>query len=686
MSKIVLNDPNSGFNSASQLTENNETIEDHLNNKVLYRDNPSGEANAMQNDLDMNSYRILNLPSATQNSEPVTYAQWTANVQAVEFTGYLNETFTATAGQTAFTLANAYTLGIGAIRAYINGVYQAPSAYTETDANTITFSEGLDLGDQAAFVISSFDAAAATGANNITYTPAGVGAVASNVQTKLRESVSVKDFGAVGDGVADDYAAFLAAETYMLTSGRRGAILVPPGTYNLSQTLLMRGLSIGLEGEAGQTCTILQGTHTSGPVVHLQGDRSFIKGFEITSDATRMAGAAGDNYGLLLETADTPGSELVGARVEGVYVRKQPNSNIMLSGPQYSGSIIEWRSEDSQNGHGLQLDNGTARSRTNKGILGNIEIGLGNIYDNDGHAILLGNDDDGISNRVIRPHIYQCDMGRNALAAGSRKSTAQIWAYSSNGIIEQSGVNGADGVGTPVTNGMQLHGPNWNVRNVRMLVSLNNAISFDEFISSIPTSGVVDGLYCLQTGTTDLNPAIAVQPAVTGYVDIKRFVDNDIERLITDATNGRHKEPLIFHKTSTQSVTASTVLDDDDDLKCSLLARERVQFRAVLFVDAATAADIKIAFTVPSGAALQWAPTGGIRVNSSNTIVQQQAITASGTAVEFGCTTGNDYCVTVEGTVRTDGTAGDLQLQFAQVVSDAVASRILAGSYLEILR
>jgi hypothetical protein len=54
MAKITLNDPNSGFNSATQITANNETIEDHLNNKVLYRDNPSGEANAMQNDLDMN--------------------------------------------------------------------------------------------------------------------------------------------------------------------------------------------------------------------------------------------------------------------------------------------------------------------------------------------------------------------------------------------------------------------------------------------------------------------------------------------------------------------------------------------------------------------------------------------------------------------------------------------------------
>ena len=49
-------------------------------------------------------------------------------------------------------------------------------------------------------------------ADTISYTPAGTGAVDSLVQTKLRERVSVKDFGAVGDGVTDDTAFFTATE------------------------------------------------------------------------------------------------------------------------------------------------------------------------------------------------------------------------------------------------------------------------------------------------------------------------------------------------------------------------------------------------------------------------------------------------------------------------------------------
>lgn len=58
MSKIVLNDVTNG--SFTQMNRNFQKIEDTLNDLILYRVNPSGTPNQMENDLDMNSNDILN--------------------------------------------------------------------------------------------------------------------------------------------------------------------------------------------------------------------------------------------------------------------------------------------------------------------------------------------------------------------------------------------------------------------------------------------------------------------------------------------------------------------------------------------------------------------------------------------------------------------------------------------------
>lgn len=76
---------------------------------------------------------------------------------------------------------------------------------------------------------------AAGGASLIGFMSAGTGAVARTVQDKLREAVSVKDFGAVGNGVTDDTLAISKALDAILTGGR---LYFPKGTYVVSSQLV----------------------------------------------------------------------------------------------------------------------------------------------------------------------------------------------------------------------------------------------------------------------------------------------------------------------------------------------------------------------------------------------------------------------------------------------------------------
>ena len=68
-------------------------------------------------------------------------------------------------------------------------------------------------------------------AADIDYDPAGTGAVQRTVQGKLRDVVSVKDFGAVGNGVADDTAAIQAA------LNASAVVYLPKGIYIISSAI-----------------------------------------------------------------------------------------------------------------------------------------------------------------------------------------------------------------------------------------------------------------------------------------------------------------------------------------------------------------------------------------------------------------------------------------------------------------
>jgi hypothetical protein len=71
-----------------------------------------------------------------------------------------------------------------------------------------------------------------------------------NLVTRFSDLVNVKDFGAIGDGVADDTAAVQNA----IASGQ--SIFFPNGTYNIASKILVSNKPVSIQGE-NQTSTIL---------------------------------------------------------------------------------------------------------------------------------------------------------------------------------------------------------------------------------------------------------------------------------------------------------------------------------------------------------------------------------------------------------------------------------------------
>jgi len=111
-----------------------------------------------------------------------------------------------------------------------------------TELSTVTQTE----------VASAVAAAYAAGstADAVTFLQGGTGAVSRSAQAKLRETVSVKDFGAMGDGTTDDTAATQAA----VTAANGSTLIFPEGNYLISSGISFVGWSGVVTGPGTIVC------------------------------------------------------------------------------------------------------------------------------------------------------------------------------------------------------------------------------------------------------------------------------------------------------------------------------------------------------------------------------------------------------------------------------------------------
>lgn len=141
---------------------------------------------------------------------------------------------------------------------------------------------------------------------------------------------------------------------------------------------------------------------------------------------------------------------------------------------------------------------------------------------------------------------------------------------------------------------------------------------------------------------------------------------------------------LFAQKTATESVTSSTTLQDDDHLFVAVEANAVYEIALILSYDAGGAGDLKTSMTVPAGASLVGVASG---INSPGTLITDDFVSAwTGVMNPGGLGAGTTAAMSAQGLLTVAGTAGDVRLQWAQLVSSSTATRLFAGSYLLLRR
>lgn len=257
MAKITLPDVGSLANqlsAQSSINSNFSAIENAWENN-LSRDGTS--PNQMEADLDLNSNSLLNVADPVAETDGVNLRSVRPLVEEfaseiaqtlIEGTAVL-EVYTATAGQTDFPLPSDPGSSIN-MHVFVNGEAMVPDVdFALVAGPTLEFFVGLNLNDEVmvryvqltpgsdnvrADLASDLEA---KGSALVTFLPDGAGAVASTVMEELRVAIiRPEQYGALGDGVTDDRAAFLAALAQASAIGG-GVVALGAKDYALSDTI-----------------------------------------------------------------------------------------------------------------------------------------------------------------------------------------------------------------------------------------------------------------------------------------------------------------------------------------------------------------------------------------------------------------------------------------------------------------
>jgi len=129
---------------------------------------------------------------------------------------------------------------------------------------------------------------------DVTFQPAGSGAVQRTAESKMRDVVSVKDFGAVGDGVTDDSAAFNAALAAANT------VYLPWAVYRVKDITISTHKSLYGNG------SIIRAAASAANIFNLTGFKPYLADCYLDDASANILPSIGVNGGVVIVDAIYP--------------------------------------------------------------------------------------------------------------------------------------------------------------------------------------------------------------------------------------------------------------------------------------------------------------------------------------------------------------------------------------------
>ena len=195
----------------------------------------SGTTACVGNDARLSNARTPSTHASTHSAGQsdaitITQAQVTSLVSDLAAKASTTHASThATGGTDVLTLGQAQITGLVTALAA-----KALGATTMTAGTGLTGGGDLSANRSFAVAYGTTSTTATVGDDaRLSFIATGTGATTRTLQNKLRDTVSVKDFGATGDGSTDDTTALQAA----LDAGAGKCVYLPPGTYKTTAVL-----------------------------------------------------------------------------------------------------------------------------------------------------------------------------------------------------------------------------------------------------------------------------------------------------------------------------------------------------------------------------------------------------------------------------------------------------------------